>query len=439
MRLAVLGRLLRGYWRLLVLLVIVGGLAGGGTWLLLSPGYQATSTVLLPGPREEDELRTEARLAVSTPVLERAAAALGGGITTDELRETVRAEVTEGNVVELSGNASTPDGARRIAEAVAEEYAAFSTKLGSETADGSADLLREQQESLRQQVMRANRRITELHDSVGGAVTVESVQARTNLEALRSALNAAIEQLAESAAGTGRANAVVLGPAGPADAAAPTLPLLVAGPAAGFALIGVFGLLVATRADRRLAGKPEIGAALGTTVLAELQVPDLPEQRRGWLAVVRRLLFGAHPWDLPASASEVDREIHYGRAVSRLPRVANTAGNGSGGLLLVVAEDDAPARLAAEELAKRAGPVAVTMVVRVSPARPVVPDGDSGVLVVLTSGSRTGWELVDLAAAAEDAGHPLRGAVLVHRTRPAPAQRARDPEDTAVLEPVGAP
>jgi hypothetical protein len=58
---------------------------------------------------------------------------------------------------------------------------------------------------------------------------------------------------------------------------------------------------------------------------------------------------------------------------------------------------------------------AVLSVVPVSAARPTVPDFQdiSGVLVVVTSGTRTAWELLAVAEACHDAGHPVTGLLVV--------------------------
>ena len=58
---------------------------------------------------------------------------------------------------------------------------------------------------------------------------------------------------------------------------------------------------------------------------------------------------------------------------------------------------------------------AVLSVVPVSAARPTVPDSRdvSGVLAVVTSGTRTAWELLAIAEACLDAGCPVAGALVV--------------------------
>ncbi|MER6800476.1 exopolysaccharide biosynthesis protein, partial [Amycolatopsis mediterranei] len=69
-----------------------------------------------------------------------------------------------------------------------------------------------------------------------------------------------------------------------------------------------------------------------------------------------------------------------------------------------------------------------------SPDRPTVPDAtaSSGVLVVLGAGTRTAWQLVQLAEACTDGGQEIVGAVLTHAVRPGepekPGPAAEAPE-----------
>ena len=75
-RLTVVWQVLRQRWRLLVVIGAVGALVGAGASLVFSPGYETSTSVLLQGPRDPDELLTEAQVAKSSVVLDRAAGAL---------------------------------------------------------------------------------------------------------------------------------------------------------------------------------------------------------------------------------------------------------------------------------------------------------------------------------------------------------------------------
>jgi|GEM_PF-2841962 len=457
-RLAMLGRLVRRRWPLLAALTLLGAVAGVGASVLLSPGYRTSTSVLLQGPREPDVLVTEAQVAQSTVVLDRAAIALGWTVTGPELKGAVSAEVAEGNVIRITGTAGSPERAQQLADQVAQEYVRFSTQLVSDTADASAQVAREQRETLRQQIAQTNERITELHAAFAQELTVDSVQARTQLEALRSTLAQAMNKLDAADAASAQAKMVVMGQAErPAGPASPTMAQLVAGAALLFFAGGVLGLFIAARGDRRLRDDAQLAAAVGAPVLAGVDVahggPGAEARRRpgshgprSWPGLVWRLLWDGQPWDLPrpqASSDAASRRIRFRRLLDRL---------GQGGhqrVLLVVSDGDEPALAAAEQLAALSGEDTggghrvrtVATVARVMAGSPTVPGGDGGVVVVLSPGTRTGLELVGIAEACEDAGRDVLGAVVVHRTGPAGRARLRPgaAPDTDAADAAGSP
>jgi capsular polysaccharide biosynthesis protein len=454
-RLAMLGRLVRRRWRLLAALAMLGALVGAAAYPLLSPGYQTSTNVLLQGPREPDVLLTEAQVAQSTVVLDRAATALGWNVTGAQLQAAVHAAVSDGNVIRITGTASTPQRAQQLADRVAQEYVRFSTQLVSDTADASAQVAREQRETLRQQIIQTNERISELHASVVTGLTVESVQARTELEGLRSTLAQAMNKLDAADAASADTKMVVMGQAErPTGPASPTLPQLVFGTALLFVGGGVLGLFIAARTDRRLRDEAQIANALDADVLTSVDVAadglagppgqagaggaaggPLSGGPRAWAGRLRRLVWDGQPWDVPrlqASGDAASRRIRYRRLLDRLG--AGRLGAGPGALLLVVAEGDAAGRAAAQELAAVAASAQLaTEVVTVVPHRPTVPDtagGRCAVLVVLGPGTRTASELAAVAEACADAGHRVLGAVVAHPTRPptpGPLGRRRRP------------
>jgi len=453
-RLALLGQLLARRWRLLAVLTVLGALAGAGASMLFSPGYETTASVLLQGPREPDELLTEAQVATSSVVLDRAGEALHEPV--GELLDSVTAEVGDGNVINITVTADSPERAQQVADQVADDYARFSAQLVNTGADADAQVLAEQQDALRRQVAETNQRISELHAAAANETTsVESVQVRTQLEALRTGLANAITTLDESEAASRRATVVVMGAAArPVSPAPPTMPQLTGGGAALAFLLGVLGHLLGARADRRLRDGADVESAVGAPVLAGLDVPDTQAPTRSGLV---RWFLGDGPWQdarRRAGWADLACEVRYRRLLARLRGAPGAALR----LLVVVAEEDQLARQAVVRLAmaaagdgtvsvrtndptvldlvselgedlandrrvaagRDADPAAHTVlrVVPVSARRPAVSDDDTvaGALVVVTAAFRTGPELVDIACACTDAGHEVVGAVL---TRPA--------------------
>lgn len=419
-RLATIGRILRRRWRLLAVLAVVGALVGYGTSLLVPPRYTASASVLLPGAWEERELLTQAEIAASSVVVDRAASALNWTkVDRSELRDRVTAEAADGNIIKISGTADTPERAQRLSDQVARQFVAFAARISGASTDPEAAA---RPEALRQLVTQTSRRITELADAAGRGQTVESVQTRTELAKLRTTLQEAIDQLdqADPAAGKGiKANMVVMGPAArPTGEAPPTRTQLIAAGAGLFFLLGVVGHLAATRMGRRPRTGAEIAAALRSAVLGTVDVPaergaDRPGGR-GPGAGIRRLLGLDVRWDVPApraSGDEAGRRIRYRRVHARLRDGLPAAGR----LLLLVPEDDAAALRAAGQFTALAEGGPELRAAGVSVSRPMVADRDdeSGAVVLLSPGSRTAGELSGIAEACADAGHEIVGIVLV--------------------------
>ncbi|WP_239154197.1 exopolysaccharide biosynthesis protein [Amycolatopsis sp. FDAARGOS 1241] len=424
-RLSTVGQVLRRRWRALLILVVVGAGVGAGASLVLSPGYETTASVLLQGPRQADELLTQAQVATSSVVLDRAGAALGLRETGTDLQKKVSASVAQGNVVAITADGDSPQHAQQLADQVANEFVKYSTQLLANSADTSAQLAQEQREALRQQVAQTNQRILDLSRSVQDGQTVEGVQVRTELQGLRTSLEQAMNNLNAADAATGAGNMVVMGPSEkPTSPAAPTLTQLAGGGAILFFLIGVLGYLFGSRTDRRLRSETEIGSALGAPVLASVDVPESgePEPAAGVRGVLRRITGSDKPWNLPevpVSADDASREVRYRRVFARL----GADRDGVLRLLVLVAAGDGAAKQAAEQFAKVARAervrvqLTVTEIVVAAGVQPTVPDGTDGVLVVLSLGTRSAWELVAVAEACADAGHEVLGAVLTRQVR----------------------
>ncbi|MEU3273740.1 exopolysaccharide biosynthesis protein [Saccharomonospora sp. NPDC006951] len=442
-RLATVGQVLRRRWKALAVLTALGALLGLGASLLFSPGYATSTSVLLQGPREPSEMLTQVEVAQSSVVLGRAAVALNWDITPAQLRESVAAEALDGNVIRITGTADSPGAAQRLADQVADEYVRFSTQLVSSGADASAQVLREQRDALRRQVMETNNRISELQSSAEQGLTVESVQTRTDLEGLRTQLGQAMTKLDEAEAGSSQANIVVMGQAErPTSPAPPTMTQLTVGGAGLFLLIGMLTQLLAARAERRLRDEGDIASALDAPVLGSVDLADdpaSPKQRTGFGTRLRRLVYDTTPFEPLRKATtrdEADRDIRYRRSLARL-RDSTPAGQ----VLVLAADDDLTAQRMAAQLAATAAvePRArglALRVVAVSPERVTVPDAPAGrgaVLVVVTTATRTAWELVAISRACAEAGQTVVGVVIAHRVRPSRSGAAA-PDDTGTAD-----
>ncbi|MFC8125789.1 Wzz/FepE/Etk N-terminal domain-containing protein [Streptomyces sp. NPDC057302] len=433
-RLVTIGRILRRRWRLLTIIAVVGALVGYGTSVLFPPRYTASASVLLPGQWEERELLTQAEVATSSEVVDRAADTLGWkGVNGSELRDRVSAKATDGNIIKVSGTAETPERAQQLSDRMAQQFVAFAARIAGGNTDPEAA---SGPQALRKKVAETNRRITDLAKAADPGQTVESVQARTALEKLRTSLEEAMKKLEQADPANDKGGMVVMGPAArPTGEAPPTRMQLVVAGAALFFLLAVIGHLVAARGNRRLRTEAEIAAALGSVLIGTVEVPGERADRQkghGPRAWVRRLLGVDTRWDLPtplASGDEAGRRTRYRRVCNRL-RVQLP---GARRLLVVVPDGDDIARRAAGQLAAEANSDPQLRVVDVSVSRPMVPDRDteSGALVVLSAGNWTAGELGDIAEACADARHEVVGIVVAGSVRARPAHSADRFSDTA--------
>lgn len=430
-RLVTIGRIFRRRWRLLAIVALVGALVGYGASLLFPPSYTTSTSVVLAGQWEERELLTQTEIAASSAVVDRAAAALDWkGVSAADLRDQVKATAADGNIIKISGTASTPEHAQDLSDQVAKEFVTFASRLAG---DGTESDTEAGPEALREKVLQTNRRISDLANAADPGQTVEGVQARTELEKLRTALQEAMKKLDEADPATNKANMVVMGPAAlPTGEAPPTRTQLVAVGALLFFVCAVIGHLAAARANRRPRTEPEIAAALGSALLGTVDVPgerlEHRTQGRASGAWLRRLLGLDTRWDVPTpqpSGGEAGRQARYRRVCARLrDRVP-----GSRRLLVVVPDTDEIAHRAAAQLVTEAqsDPSATSSsrrnpalrVVEVSMSRPLVPDRDNeaGALVVLSAGIWTSGELGGIAEACADAGHQVVGTVVAGAVR----------------------
>ncbi|MCH0561782.1 MULTISPECIES: Wzz/FepE/Etk N-terminal domain-containing protein [unclassified Streptomyces] len=444
-RLVTIGRIIRRRWRLLTVLAVVGALVGFGASLLFPPRYTTSASVLLPGAWEERELRTQAEIATSSVVLDRAAASLGwSGVGGTELRDRVSATATDGNIIKIAGTAETPERAQKLSDQVAQQFVAFAARIAGDTTDPETT---SGPEALRQIVVQTSRRITELAEAADPGRTVESVQGRTELEKLRTTLQEAMDKLDQADPAANKANMVVMGTAArPTGEAPPTRMQLIVTGALLFFLLAVIGHLTAARMSRRLRTEPEIAAALGSPLLGTVDVPGAQlthrPEGRGPRARLRRLLGVDVRWDTPTpqtSGDEASRQIRYRRVCARLRDHLPTPRR----LLVVVPDGDEIARRAAGLLVAEAesGPspdsakkgYPVLRVVGVPVSQPMVPDRgeESGALVVLSAGSWTAGELTGIAEACADAGHEVVGVVLAGAVRALATRSPDRPRDAA--------
>lgn len=423
-RLSTIGQILRRRRRLLVALTAFGAVVGALAWLLLPAAFESGSKVLLHDPQHDADVLNGAQIAMSLVVVDRAAAGLGWDVDRAGLRDAVSAAVIDGSVIEIKARAGSPSRARQLTERVTEEYIRFSAEIVTRTASAAAEVLTVRREDLKRQLEDMDRRISALQGSSSGlnAQTPDGAQTRAELDELRSTRADMTKELdgvngriagAEADASAGRERIRVIEPAlEPSAPITQTLVQLVAGGAVLAAVLGAVVLVAVRLADRRLRRRSDIAAALGAPVLGTVYAPAEAA---------------------PESRDQALEDLRYRRVRDRLLRDRlRGAPDEQVRLLVVVADDDAFATRAVARLAAVGGgrpvsvvtgdpahppatPETVLNVVPVTAARPTLPScrDMSGVLVVVTAGTRTAWELLAVAEACRDAGRPITGVLVV--------------------------
>lgn len=465
-------RLVRRRWPVLLLLALLGSAVGYPASFILSPGYVSSTKVLLGGARDATDLPADAQVATSLIVLDKTAADLGWGVTGTQLQGMVSASV-DSRVLTISGAADTPARAQQLADRATSQYTAFSGQIVSDAVAATAQASERSRTAVQQQITDAGNRIARLQSSPGlNATGPDGARARDQLERERRALTAAtrdLEQIEDQpqsdslAALVGRDSARILQAATlPTGPASPTVYEVIAGGAVLFVILGIFGHLLALRSDRRLRDVHDVAAALGTPVVCHVEA-DAGSRR----SLLHRFRHDDRSWaylDQTVPDDEAGRAARYERVLRHLS-AAGTAAD----LVVLVPDDDGPALSAVVDLALAAtgeGPVTVITaddataalvgaaadghttsapltvgteaehvgagtairVVPVAAVKPVVADiaDHPAVLLALTRGTRTGWELAGIAGACADAGHDLAGALLVVPS-PAPDRRNGKP------------
>jgi hypothetical protein len=175
-----------------------------------------------------------------------------------------------------------------------------------------------------------------------------------------------------------QARVTVIETAVPRGAAAPTLVQRVLGGAALFVLVGAFVLVLAVRLN--------------------------------WLRDLRRKGSAGDAALVPHHGDRRYEDVRYRRAVARLQNAMSRDLR----MLVLVPDDDALACRAARSRGGRAvARQACRAACHAGRGRQAHGAGRGGARCVMSAGSRTAWELVDIASARLDAGHDMLDALVV--------------------------
>lgn len=250
------------HWLRLLVTTLVGALALGAVGFALSRGGSSTATVFVaplesspfsPDPRGQTvtNLETEAQVAKSDDVLARAASALGGGVSVEQLTTALAVTVPPGaQVLSLTVQGSDTLDPKTAVDAVANSYLDVRQERAvASIAEQRATINTAQREAKRQLADAAARVADRSPGSPGRQVAEQELNVATGTLA-------ALAQSRATLAGVATYPGEVLAPGTDARARLPILPA-----AAGAVLGFLIGLVWSLRIDRRRTVEPTVQAA----------------------------------------------------------------------------------------------------------------------------------------------------------------------------------
>ncbi len=284
-------RVLRRRWLWLVGLVGVGVAYGVLLTVVQSPVYEARSLVLLPPSATDGQgrpvrsMETEAHIAASADILDRAGSAFNPPLTSRTLRKRVHTTALSADILEIRMDAGSAVGAKQLADAVANAYVGYSNGATAVQADSQVGVLQSQGAELDQ-------RIRQLESDINAGTTrldgldqrsAEAARQSALIDAMRteqvdasrqlSTVNGRIADVKLNAELSSRGTRVLQLADTPSRPTHPR-PVLNLGGGAAVGLLGAMVLALAfDRNDSRLRRRDDIAAAVGAPVVASLAVP----------------------------------------------------------------------------------------------------------------------------------------------------------------------
>jgi capsular polysaccharide biosynthesis protein len=276
---------LRSQWRPILAGIAVGLLAATGVLAFSGASHTAStdlninviSTDPFNAQRSASGLLdgvTEAQIANSYAVAQRAAELLDQGTTPEELRQGAEAStVADATIIRISYEAATPNDARAGADALAEAYLSYRADQARERLSGVIDRIEERLGGLREDLTSANSRAAASEPG-----TTEANQAASDRELVTIEIDSLLEEknaldLIDTSGGS------VLSSASENEVASGfrPLPVLLTGMLAGLVL-GVVVAFIMNAMNRRLVSTRDVEEATGGSLLARFpsRHPTMP-------------------------------------------------------------------------------------------------------------------------------------------------------------------
>jgi hypothetical protein len=375
----------------------VAGLLFGLAWNAVRPPQAvATSAVMFPqDPNDPKRADTEARIASSRAVVDKVAASLPGSAAGRLANDLTAAKLTH-DVVRLTAQAGSTDGARKLIAAYTAAYIDYSGGLQRQSATDQAASLTRQLAPVNAQLAAVADRLNQIDTDprvnatgpLGEAARVEQVDLQKSQERLGQDITDLQDKIAAAQVASGRQDWFT-----PIDQSTPIPPgrfataRRILAPTLLAPLLVALGLVLARRRDVRLYEPAQVARAAGAPVPATVPAPA--------------------PDRIPTDAEE----IRWRRAVSRL---LDAEAGPVPALTVVHPGGDPVAAATAGKLIGRL-PVSAPPVRQVAALGGTLPDLDPAarLVLVVTAGTMTAAALHQLAGACHDAGAAPHAVLLV--------------------------
>lgn len=273
-------RVVRRGWRVILLCLVLGVLAGGALFMATPRTYSATASVLVTDtgvtttnaansrtPGGDVNLDTEVQLLKSAPVRALVVDALGGRLAAKGIAQHLQVTVPANtNVLDIAFTAGTPRLARDGAQAFADAYLA-------NRKDNAQDDVDQQAAGIQTQIDNAEDRSTQLFTQLSAAPNdTAKLQIRTEINALTTQINTLNASLVAVKGVTPTPGRVINDADLPGAATAPK-PVLYVGSGLALGLLLGLGLSMWTQRMRpRLVDEDDVARELQLPVLAEVRL-----------------------------------------------------------------------------------------------------------------------------------------------------------------------
>lgn len=311
--------IMRRHWTLTLVITLLGGGLAVAYLAVTPPRFTASTlvnvNVISTAPFNQGRAaadlidpQTEVQMVRSSSVINTVASELDDGQTAADVRAATEALVLpDGTVTRISFTASSAEGAKEGADAVADAYLKFRAQLVRDRVEAIIEQLTLRRDEIREALVGVNERLADAEPGTSAAA-----QARSDRSVLSRDLDALLDQI-NSLSGIDASGGSVLTLAEDATLEVSPRPLLVlATGLLGSLILGIVAAFVANVLDRRVRDAYDVTGAGGGAVLTRLPsrrgtVNTRNGDADGIRSLRERLLASLPPEDPVLCMAEVNR------------------------------------------------------------------------------------------------------------------------------------